>query len=239
MLRFAMIFVFFLQGLIFATENPFKEYNTKILSIKDRFAQVADSNDIVVGSSGIVIHSFDDETSSIIARVSVVKKDGKFATVQFEVFDLLEQAAFPIPGILPQVGDKVTLNYLYNRALIVAPNETVFNEVTKHFDNIEWIHPDLMASYLAVDYKPAPSRNSFDVMCRKNTAGLIFFALDQRGFFADCQSLHVLKTLKSGHISKYQLPFYNRVGGIDTVFWKWRNKHIRDYNSHYARLLGL
>ncbi len=239
MLRYLLVLIFLFQGLIYAAENPFKEYKTDILSINNNYAFIEDNDNIVVGSSGIVTHSFDNETSSIIARVSVVSKDGKKAKVQFEVFDLLEQAAFPIPGITPRVGDMVTLNYLYDRALIVAPNETVYNEVTKHFDGIEWIHPDLMAAYLAVDYKPAPSRSSFDILCRKNTAGLIFFALDQRGFFADCQSLKVLKTIKSGRIANYQLPFYNRLDNIDTIFWKWSNKRMRNYNYHYARLLGL
>ncbi len=239
MLRFLIIFTFLLSGLLHATENPFREYNTKILSVDGEFAKIADSDDIVVGSSGIVTHDFDDETSTIIARVSVVKKDGKFAFLQFQVFDMIEQAAFPLPGIMPSPGDEVTLNYLYNRALIIAPNETVFNEVTNHFDNIQWIHPDVIAAYLAVDYKPDPNKNTFDILCRKNTAGLIFFALDRRGFFADCQSLTVLKTLKTNPVASYQLPFYNRLDNIDTVFWKWKNRKITNYNYHYARVLGL
>lgn len=239
MLRFIAIFILIFQSLIYATENPFIEYQTQIISIEGDIAKIKNSDDIVVGSSGIVTHNFDDETTSIIARASVIKKDNEFATIKFEVFDLLEQAAFPLPGILPQAGDMVTLNYLYNRALIVAPNETIFDEVTKHFNNIQWVHPDILAAYLAADYRPNPGKNSFDLLCRKNTAGLIFFALDRRGFFADCQSLKIVKTLKSGPISSYQLPFYNRIGGIESVFWKWSGKEIKDYNAHYARLLGL
>lgn len=239
MLRFLAISIFLFQSLLFGAENPFSEYKAKIVSINGDTAQIANSDDIVVGSSGIVTHNFDEETTSIIARVSVIKKDGEFATVQFEVFDLLEQAAFPLPGITPKVGDDITLNYLYNRALIITPNETVFDEVTKHYNHMEWVHPDILAAYLAADYRPNPGKNSFDLLCRKNTAGLIFFALDRRGFFADCQSLKILKTLKSGPITYYELPFYNRVGGIDSIFWKWSGREIKNYNAHYARLLGL
>lgn len=240
MLRYIAIFLLLLQSLIFASDNsPFKEYKTQLLSIDENRGVIKDSDYITIGSSGIVTHSFDDDTTTIVARAIVTKKDGKNATIEFEVFDMLSQAAFPLPGITPKVGDEITLNYLYNRALIVAPNEAIFSEVTKHFSGITWVHPDLMAAYLATEHKPNPGRNNFDMMCRKNSTGLIFFALDMRGFFADCQSLTVLKSIKSGPIASYQLPFYNRIGGIDTVFWKWSGSQIRDYNAHYARLLGL
>lgn len=240
MLRFLAIFLLILQTLIYAGgKSPFKEYKTQLLSINGKEGKIKNSDYITVGSSGIVTHSFDDETTTIVARAVVTKKEGENAIIEFEVFDMLSQAAFPLPGIMPKVGDEITLNYLYDRALIVAPNEMIFNEVTNHFSGITWVHPDLMAAYLATEHKPNPGRNNFDMMCRQNSTGLIFFALDMRGFFADCQSLTVLKSIKSGPIASYQLPFYNRIGGIDTVFWKWSGSQIRNYNAHYARLLGL
>ncbi len=239
MFRFMMTFSI-LVGICFAEGNkPFSEFKTRLLSVEGSKGKVVDSNLLVKGSSGIVIHKFDNETSTIVARAVVEKKDGVHATLRFEVFDLLEQSSFPLPGIMPVKGDEVVLNYLYDRALIVAPNETVFNEVTKHFDGIEWVHPDIMAAYLSVNYKPNPKKHEFDELCRQNDTGLIFFALDLRGFFVDCQSLEVLKVLKSGKIASYDLPFYNRVGGIDTIFWKWSGAKIKNYNAHYARLLGL
>lgn len=238
MLRFFAIFIIFLQINLFARADlPFKEYKTQLLSVNGQEGTIPDSELITVGSSGIVMHSFDQERKTIIARAVVTKKDGVNATIKFEVFDLLAQSAFPLPGIVPLKGDEVTLNYLYSRALIVAPNEAVYNEITNHFSAITWVNPDLMAAYLAADYKPNPGRNNFDVMCRKFSTGLIFFALDQRGFFADCQSLKVLKVLKSGKVSAYQLPFYNRIGGIETVFWKFSSSHIRNYNAYYYGLL--
>lgn len=239
MLRFIAIFTLLLQISLFAQNTPFEEYKTTLLSVdkNEGVGTIADSDKIVIGASGIVMHKFDADKNTIIARAVVIKKDGTNATVKFEVFDMLEQAAFPIPGIVPNDGDTVTLNYLYKRALIIAPNETIFNEITNHFSDIEWVHPDIMAAYLAADYNPSPGRNSFDVMCRKNTTGLVFFALQGHGYFADCQSLKILKTYNSGDIAEYQLPFYNRIGGIDTVFWKWGNSHMDDYNEYYERLL--
>ena len=215
----------------------FEPHKTTLGEVRGNTALVPDTRDIVIGSSGVVIHHFDETKTSIIARVSVVKKEGGFATVQFEPFDLLEQSAFPLPGILPQTGDTVILNYLYNRALIVAPNSIVFNEISGHFTSVQWIHPDLMAAHLASERKPNPEREEFRKMCQAHSAGIIFFALNQKGYVADCQSFKVLKTFNSGRISAYQLPFYNRVEGIESSFWNFGSKVISDYNAHYGALL--
>lgn len=220
--------------------NPaavFKPYTTTLSQIQGGTAIIADSEDIVVGSSGIITHRFDEEKSTVIARASVIKKEDGNATIRFEVFDLLAQSAFPLPGLLPEAGDKVTLNYLYDRALIVAPNKTVYNEVTKHFKGITWVHPDLMGAYLASEYKPNPERAEFQELCRQNSAGMVFFALNNKGYFADCQSMKVLKTVNSGRIASYQVPFYTRVRGIETAFWKFDGSQISDYNRHYRSLL--
>lgn len=237
MLRFFFIGFILFQSLLFGSADIFQEYETRILDIDGRVGKIADNENIVIGSSGIVMHRFDNETNTIIARGVVVKKDGAYATIRFKVFDALEQKAFPLPGILPQKGDKIILNYLYNRSLIVVPNEAIFQEVTNHFKDIEWIHPDVMAAYLASERKPNPTREYFKKMCYQNSTGLIFIALEGAGYFADCVSFKVLKSLKSGHIASYQVPFFNRVGKIDTMIWDLGSETIKSYNRHYSSLL--
>lgn len=221
----------------FGVEFNFREYQTPIIEAKDGFATIIDSPDIIVGSSGVVVHKFDKFKSSIIARTSVVEKGGGFAKIRFEVFDSLEQKALPIPGILPASGDIVILNYLYQRSLIVVPNKEIYNEVVGAFRNIEFIHPDIVGSYLSYNYKPNPSRDDFRKMCSQSAAGLIFIAINKESFFADCQSFAVLKKFQSGGVGYYQLPFYTRVKGIDTVFWKFDSSKISDFDRHYKSLL--
>lgn len=236
-MRIFIMAMIVLQASLFAAPNIFEKYETNILSIDGRIGKIYDNENIVIGSSGIVMHRFDNETNTIIARGVVVKKDGIHATIRFKIFDALEQKAFPLPGILPQKGDTIILNYLYDRSLIVAPNEAIFNEVTRHFKDIEWIHPDIMAAYLASERKPNPTREHFKKMCYQNSAGLIFVALDGGGYFADCVSFKVLKSLKSGKVASYQVPFFNRVGKIDTMIWDIGSGAIKNYNYHYSRLL--
>ena len=238
MLRLFAALITLSASLFAADPAPvFKPYTTTLSQVNGGTALIADSDDIVIGSSGIVTHRFDEEKSTIIARASVIKKENGQATIRFEVFDLLAQSAFPLPGLVPEKGDTVTLNYLYNRALIVAPNKTVYNEVTNHFSGITWVHPDLMGAYLANAFKPNPEREEFQEMCRQNSTGIIFFALDKKGYFADCQSLKILKSVDSGSIASYQVPFFTRVRGIETAFWKFDGSQISNYNRHYRSLL--
>ncbi len=230
------IFLVFWQSA--SAKSIFNEFKTEIIKINGRNAIIKNSDNIVLGSSGIVTHTFKDGTSTIVARAKVVKKNGDTATIRFEVFKLSAQAAFPKPGILPVAGDKVTLNYLYNRALIVAPNYKVYKEVTKHFKDITWVHPDIVGAYLAKIYRPNPDRETFQKVCNINSAGLIFFALNNHGYFVDCSNFMTVKTVKTGYIKKAQVPFYTRVNGIEASWFKWSSSDISDYNAYYQSLIG-
>lgn len=222
-----------------AYEMKFNEVNLELLEVHDGYGIVANSDDIVVGSSGVVIHKFDSSNETIIARVSVVEKNEQKAKVKFEFFSMLEQKALPVPAVLPQVGDEVKLNFLYSRSLIVAPNKEIYNEVVNSFKDIVFIHPDIMASYLNYNFKPNPSRDDFKKMCNKNLAGLVFFVLENESIFVDCGNFNVIKRFNGGKIAYYNLPFYSRIGDIDTVFWDFSSKHIKDYNAYYRNLLQL
>ena len=214
-----------------------REYKAPLISVDEGVGTIIDSPSIVTGSSGVVMHRFDNIQSSIIARAVVTQKGGGFAKVRFEVFDALEQKALPLPGILPKSGDELVLNYLYDRPLIVAPNKEIYSEVVGAFKGVTFIHPDIVGSYLSYEYKPNPSRDDFRKMCNQSAAGLIFIAMNNEAVFADCQSFEPLKRFQSGAVKYYQLPFYTRVKDIDTVFWKWGSEQISDFDRHYKALL--
>ena len=216
-----------------------REYKTPLISVDEGVGTIIDGSDIVVGSSGVVMHKFEGSQSSIIARAVVTQKSGGFAKVRFEVFDALAQKALPLPGILPKSGDELILNYLYDRSLIVVPNKEIYAEVINAFKGVTFIHPDIVGSYLSYEYKPNPSRDDFRKICAQNSAGLIFIAMDKQGVFADCGSFKPLRTFASGSVAYYQLPFYSRVGEIKTVIWDFTNGPISDYDKHYRYLLGL
>lgn len=232
-----VICLFFFSSFLEA-QPLFQEYKTKILDVSDKTATITDSPEFVVGSSGIVVHKFDDKTSSIITRVDVISKNGNTATLRFEKFKMLSQGAFPETSIKPVVGDDVTINYLYERALIVAPNQSVYNEVTKTYNTVTWVHPDILAAYLTKLYRPNPDKEIFQQACYQNTASIIFFGIKDTGYFVDCHNFNTIKTIKITDKDEIQLPFYSRVKNIDTSWFNWDSENIVDYNNYYAYILG-
>lgn len=236
---FVFLSIFFAFTLeCFGASFNMPTYQTSILSVKDGYAEIPNSPNIIVGSSGVVMHTFGNGESSIIARAVVTQKSSTIAKIRFEVFSMLEQSALPLPGVTPKSGDKVILNFLYQRSLIVAPNKEIYAEIVKSFPNITFVHPDIAAADLSYEYKPNPSRDDFRRICKNNAAGLIFIALDGKGVFADCGSFKILKEFPSGKISYYELPFYTQIKNIKTAFWDFKNGQINDYNEHYKHLLG-
>lgn len=210
---------------------------TLILSEANGVAEIVDSDKFVLGSSGIVTHKFSGGLKSIVARAVVIEKKSGFAKIRFELFDFLKQPALPLPNFLPRQGDEVTLNYLYDRALIIAPNEEIYKEIVNAFPNISFIHPDIAGAYLSKNYKPNPSRDDFRKICAQNAAGLIFLALNSEAMFLDCGSFSVLKKFQSRTISYYHLPFWSHVGEIDTVFWDFDSAKINNYDRYYKNLI--
>ncbi|NLY03354.1 MAG: hypothetical protein GXZ15_00685 [Campylobacter sp.] len=226
---------------MFAASFNMPLYKSVLMEVNENegYGIVLDSSNLVVGSSGVVVHTFNNGESSIIARGVVEEKKEGRAKIIFEVFGGLSQPALPIPGVLPRVGDEVVLNFLYDRALIVAPNEDIYNQIVASFPNVKFIHPDIMGAYLNSYSTPNPDRDDFRKMCAANAVGLIFIALDGKAVFADCGSFKILKEFQSSQVQNYQVPFYSRIYGIKPAWWKWNSSYIGDYNSHYKYLLDI
>ena len=214
------------------------QYESPLLEVEGGYATIMNSPDIAIGSSGVVMHKFSNGDRSIVARIVVTEKMGNLAKVRFEVFDSLEQKALPLPKTMPSKGDIAVLNFLYNRALLVVPNAEIYEQIVTAFPNITFIHPDLAGAHLSYNFKPNPSRDDFRKMCSNNAAGLIFIALNGESMFADCGSFEVLKSFQSGEVSYYQIPFYSRIGKIETLIFDVLNGQINDYDKHYRYLLG-
>lgn len=238
-MRYLITIFVFILSLASAANFSMPTYTSNLTSVKNGYGKVIDSPDIIIGSSGIVMHTFNNGESSIIARAVVTDKSAGFATVRFEVFQALSQPALPVPGILPKVGDKVILNYLYNRAIIVVPNEEIYTQIINSFPSIHFINPDLAASHLNAYRKPNPSRDDFRKICAQTVAGLIFIAMDKKAVFADCGSFEILKSFETGEVKNYQVPFFSNVYGISPAWWKWDSAYIANYNKHYKFLLDI
>ncbi|NPA81014.1 MAG: hypothetical protein GXO31_00195 [Epsilonproteobacteria bacterium] len=233
-----LIFLFFSEA-VFAG-GVFKTIESKIIEADDKGAVLEDSPYVPIGSSGVVIRKFDDKHSTIIAGAVVEKKEGDKMRIKFIMFDMLEQSALPPLKIMPKKGDTVILNYLYNRAFVIAPNEDTYLEILSDFPQIDWIHPDILAAFLSKEYNPTPKKEDFQKVCKQNTSMLLFFAIEDKGYFVDCNSFKILKEENiQAKEANATLPFYSRIKDIESSIFNFGPDSIKNYDKYYKKLLGI
>ena len=199
---------------------------------------------IPVGSSGIILHTFDKEHKTIIARAIVTAQKENSVEVTFSRFQRLKQSALPEYKIIPAKGDILILNYLYNRVLPITPDEVHFKAFKeKYGSEYEIIHPDLFAATLYFNHQPQPTKEDFQKSCRQNDTSLLYFEAEDQGHFVDCNSFRILHSVplqEKIDSRTSEQPFYsrlpaikNRLGGI------MGSESIGNYNLYYKKLLGL
>lgn len=221
-----------MRGLVIAFLFATALLSAQIQQLKKGGA-IIESVDWPVGTSGIVVHHFDDEHSTIIARAILVKPN----EIHFGTFKALAQPNLPKPKLLPQVGDEVILGYLYDRGLIIAPNFQTYNELAQHLD-LEWLHPDLFAAELAKEKHPAPTREDFENFCDKFALAKVVIALQKEAKVLDCYSFATLQTIPIVNESnETKLPLYTRINKISgSLFDFFGSSEIDNYYSYYKRL---
>ncbi len=237
MVKKIIFFLFVIVDMLFSFS--LEPYQTKITSLVGNEAVVPNSPTVVVGSSGIVIHNFDEEHRTIIAKAVVTKKDGSNMYLKLYFYKDLNMDALPSYKIVPKVGDTVIFNYLYKRVLPIVPNENAFKKFKTMFPNIDIVHPDLFAYELAKEGDAAPKLSDFRSECNADDFGLLFFALKDNGYFVDCTSFKVIAKTPFVVEGKKQTPFYTRIKNIKSRFFGFGSDEIKNFDSYYMKLLGI
>ncbi len=240
MKRFILLFLS-LSGLLLADFVPALK-RTVIDQTDGKTTQITAA--LPVGMSGIVIHNFDNKHKTIVAQAVVTAVRSGKSIIQFKPFKRLRQSALPDYDIKPAKGDTIILGYLYNRVLPVTPDKAHYDAfVEKHRTQFDIIHPDLFASQLYFDYQPRPDKDAFRQSCLQNDTALLYFAIDHRGYFVDCNSFKVIASeplSRPVDAQKAQKPFYSRIRKIkNRLGGLLSDETIRDYNRYYKRLLEL
>ncbi len=236
-----IILILSLTGLMFADFMPALQH-VVIDQTDGKTTQLATS--LPVGMSGIVVHNFDTKHRTIIAEAVVTAIKAGKSIVKFKPFKRLRQSALPEYDIKPQKGDTIILGYLYNRILPITPDKKHYDAFVQMYRaQFDIIHPDLFASQLYFDYQPKPNKEAFTQNCLQNDAALLYFAIEKRGYFVDCNSFKVIASeplSKPVDGEKAQKPFYSRIPKIkNRLGGLLSDETIGDYNHYYKRLLEL
>lgn len=213
---------------------------TPIVAIDEEAKNVTiEIEKIDVGVSGFVVQNVSNEHSSILNNVVVTAFDpvSKRATLVLREFDMLQNNALPVGKWKPKVGDSVELAFGYSRALLIAPNETIYYRIAKSV-NVHWIHPDLFATILSFHGHPTPLKSDFASFGVTASVGLVFFYLQGKVYTVDIQSFKILSISDAPLMQEsLKLPFYSRVEEIEANWFGEGSDELEEYEPHYFELL--
>ncbi len=192
-----------------------------------------------IGMYGAIVHWFDAEHSIALSWVEVTHIEGTTTTLKMSPIYALEQSALPSGKWTPHVGDEVILGYNYHRALLIAPNPSVYKKVTAYHPERKWVHPDIFATTLSTNGHPSPLTEDFSQACRANNIGLVAFSFEKSLLTVDCHSFKIMEN-KSTTIEsdETQLPFYTRLNTIEANWFGDGSDELTDYTSYYVSLLA-
>lgn len=193
-----------------------------------------------IGVSGFVVHKIDENHHSILknAVVTAYDNESKIATLQLSDFDAFRNNSLPTGKWSVQVGDSVELAFGYSRALLIAPSEEIYHQITKSV-NVQWIHPDIFATILSYRGHPTPLQEDFQAMGVASSVGLVFIYLDKKVYTVDMKSFTILNISEAPLTQdSVKLPFYSRIESIEANWFGEGSDELEDYEIHYYDLLA-
>ncbi|RUM65991.1 MAG: hypothetical protein DSZ06_04085 [Sulfurospirillum sp.] len=231
------LFVSIFLGLLHAQSN-FSQTEFTIDSVKGDLITINTNQNFAKGASAVVLRKFDDQHEAIIANAVVIEGKNSKLILKLSPYNDLTQDVLPNYDIPPKAGDKVLLNHLYNRAMIIAPNQESYLKVRRDYSNFDWVHPDLFALKLVSSFHSKPTKEQFQEECKDDTIGLIFFVIKDKTYIVDCKSFKAISYSPITPATKKTKPFYSRLketrGKLGGLFG---GDKIDDFDRYYTKLL--
>lgn len=201
------------------TIPSFDIQQSKILNVTDDEATI-NIGDLKIGQSGIIVHKYEDGKSLIVSNATVISSNGSSSTLALSKFDDLRQDALPTSNRKAQEEDTFVLNYLYDASILIAPNVESFSKVRNVFVKHNFLHSDILATFLKQESKKTPSKELLQKFTKLQNIGTIFVALNSKIYILDAKSFKILDSYDiSFDISNQQMPFYSRIDNLDTYVW--------------------
>ncbi len=213
----------------------------KISNVNNNKATINIGN-LIVGQSGIILHTYNDENTVILATAIVLETSTNNSTLLLSNSSLLSQDALPTTSLKVKDGDTFILNHLYNSSLLIVPNYETSQSIKSIYSDQNFVNPDLFAAYLKISNKPVPKKKDFQDFCKVQDIGTIYIAVENYFYIIDVNSFKILKkTRLRVSDTTTQAPFFTKVEDIKKSFWTFWNsdaKKIEDYNAFYLALIN-
>ncbi len=224
---------------LFGADSSAFSRNTISLKVpkQDNFTSIKiPAMDLQVGDSGIISREINGN-EFIIAEAQVAEITEGVAVVSVSEFSQMREKYLPKPRGKVREGDKITFRILYDKALLIAPNQSAYQGIADNFKNIDFLHSDIFATFLAKEGENMPKIADFAKFCAKFDLGLVFVALQNRVEILNCASFKILdsKALNLADLS-VNLPFFTRISN-ETIKEIFNEKKFEPYFAYFENLI--
>lgn len=224
---------------LFGADSSAFSRNTISLKVpkQDNFTSIKiPAMDLQVGDSGIISREINGN-EFIIAEAQVAEITEGVAVVSVSEFSQMREKYLPKPRGKVREGDKITFRILYDKALLIAPNQSAYQGIADNFKNIDFLHSDIFATFLAKEGENMPKIADFAKFCAKFDLGLVFMALQNRVEILNCASFKILdsKALNLADLS-VNLPFFTRISN-ETIKEIFNEKKFEPYFAYFENLI--
>lgn len=190
------------------------------------------------GQSGIIVHNYDTEHKTILAKAVVVSSSQNSSTIKIIYEDVLPQSALPSIKRKVQNGDILILNHLYSNMVIIAPNFKSYTTATKLFKNSHIINPDVLGAHLKITNTPVPTKKEFQNFLNTQNIGLIVFIVNNKAHIVDANSFKIIDTIEVNYDDKTTFsPFYTNIEEIQRSLYNFGDASVKQYHEYYSQLL--
>lgn len=198
------------------TKLQYTPIYTQLKSINNEAAKV-DVGNLRVGQSAIIEHTYENGKSLIVANAYVTSSNENSSTLKIIPFLDIKQNAIPTSKKEAKVGDKVTINYLYDSSLIIAPSQDAFLATKEKYKDTDFLHSDIFAAKLKVKGEPLPSKKTIQEFAAAQNIGTIFFIIGNITYIVDSKTFAILEkdTIAYNFVQDEKMPFYTRIEKIE------------------------
>lgn len=165
----------------------------------------------VNGMSGIVIHTYKDGSSA--ATTGGVQNENGLLTIIDT--PLMENGNLPQIATKAIAGDKVIGGYLYDNVLLLAPNQTTYNEITSKYRK-NWVSPDNYASFISQKRDGIPTKENLASFAKSYQVGLIAVIKKDSIVIYDPLSQRVITKEPFATQTQTQTPFFSNFEKVRT-----------------------
>lgn len=158
------------------------------------------------GMSGIVIHTYDQGFRAATTYIVQTSSNGSTKMLNKPFME-----SSNLPNIATKVapGDKVIGGYLYDNVLLIAPDETTYENITSKY-NKKWIHPDLYATFISEKKDGEITKENLASFARAYQIGLVAIVKKNTLELYDPISEQIIAQEALQAPSQAQYPFFTR-----------------------------